>query len=404
MAPDRRDSSTSIARCCAVRAGRSSARRSSDAGVICRPDDPRRGARCTGSSTCSARPGRAMELTRAGGARREGLDRQTAQEAGEQRRRGCSSTACSRSPTPLIDEHQRRGAPGGARHHDAVRPGEAARRRARLRRCRRHPLRRGDDGTYDGTIDGEFVWGKGKLARGADVGRRARRRPGEQLRLLRQLLRRAAAVRGRASGRGEPRPAPAAAAPRRGAGRSLHLDVPDRRAEGPRHRAAAGARWRSPGPSWSRTPRFDIEGVENIPKTGPAIIVGNHRSYFDPMAMGHARSRKRGRPVRFLGKKEVFDVAGRRPAGQGDRRHPRRPGHRVRRAAAGRGRALEAGELVAMMPQGTIPRGQAFFDPVLKGRWGAARLAAMTQRAGDPGRPVGHRAGVAAQRAAARTC
>jgi putative phosphoserine phosphatase/1-acylglycerol-3-phosphate O-acyltransferase len=39
-----------------------------------------------------------------------------------------------------------------------------------------------------------------------------------------------------------------------------------------------------------------------------------------------------------------------------------------------------------MMPQGTIPRGPAVFDPVLKGRWGAARLAAMT---GAPVVPVG---------------
>jgi putative phosphoserine phosphatase/1-acylglycerol-3-phosphate O-acyltransferase len=30
------------------------------------------------------------------------------------------------------------------------------------------------------------------------------------------------------------------------------------------------------------------------------------------------------------------------------------------------------------MPEGTIPRGPAFFDPKLKGRWGAARLAQMT--------------------------
>ena len=30
------------------------------------------------------------------------------------------------------------------------------------------------------------------------------------------------------------------------------------------------------------------------------------------------------------------------------------------------------------MPQGTIPRGPAFFDPELKGRWGAAQLAAET--------------------------
>ena len=38
------------------------------------------------------------------------------------------------------------------------------------------------------------------------------------------------------------------------------------------------------------------------------------------------------------------------------------------------------------MPQGTIPRGPAFFEPKLKGRWGAARLAAMT---GAPVIPVG---------------
>ena len=41
---------------------------------------------------------------------------------------------------------------------------------------------------------------------------------------------------------------------------------------------------------------------------------------------------------------------------------------------------------MAIMPQGTIPRGRAFFDPVLHGRWGAARLAAMT---GAPVIPVG---------------
>ena len=42
--------------------------------------------------------------------------------------------------------------------------------------------------------------------------------------------------------------------------------------------------------------------------------------------------------------------------------------------------------MVALMPQGTIPRGPSFFDPELKGRWGAARLAAMTKA---PVVPVG---------------
>ncbi len=48
--------------------------------------------------------------------------------------------------------------------------------------------------------------------------------------------------------------------------------------------------------------------------------------------------------------------------------------------------ALAGGEMVVMMPEGTIPRGPAFFDPVLRGRWGAARLAQMT---GAPVIPVG---------------
>jgi putative phosphoserine phosphatase/1-acylglycerol-3-phosphate O-acyltransferase len=48
--------------------------------------------------------------------------------------------------------------------------------------------------------------------------------------------------------------------------------------------------------------------------------------------------------------------------------------------------ALRNGDRVAIMPQGTIPRGRAFFDPKLKGRWGAARLAALT---GAPVIPVG---------------
>ena len=55
------------------------------------------------------------------------------------------------------------------------------------------------DGAYDGTIDGLFVWGPGKLAGRAQLGRRPRRRRGRELGLLRQRLRPAAAVRGAAT-------------------------------------------------------------------------------------------------------------------------------------------------------------------------------------------------------------
>ena len=130
---------------------------------------------------------------------------------------------------------------------------------------------------------------------------------------------------------------------------------------------------------------FDIEGVEQIPAAGPAILVANHRSYFDPLAMSVAIARS-GRTVRFLGKKEVFDapIVGQLARAMGGIRVERGTGSDEPLAAAAL--ALEAGELVAMMPEGTIPRGKAFFNPVLKGRWGAARLAAMT---GAPVIPVG---------------
>lgn len=123
--------------------------------------------------------------------------------------------------------------------------------------------------------------------------------------------------------------------------------------------------------------RFDIAGEENIPREGPVILCGNHRSYFDVAAVFLTVSRI-ARPVRFLGKKEVFDapVIGPMASALGGIRVERGTGSdEPLRAAA---ESLAAGEMVAIMPQGTIPRGPAFFDPVLKGRWGAARLAAQT--------------------------
>jgi putative phosphoserine phosphatase / 1-acylglycerol-3-phosphate O-acyltransferase len=124
--------------------------------------------------------------------------------------------------------------------------------------------------------------------------------------------------------------------------------------------------------------RFDIEGVERIPASGPAILVANHRSYFDPMALGTTLAR-RGRAVRFLGKREVFDapIVGSLVRAMGGIRVERSTGsdQPLVEAAA----ALASGELVAILPQGTIPRGPAFFDPELEGRWGAARLAAQAK-------------------------
>jgi putative phosphoserine phosphatase/1-acylglycerol-3-phosphate O-acyltransferase len=131
--------------------------------------------------------------------------------------------------------------------------------------------------------------------------------------------------------------------------------------------------------------RFSISGTENIPKDSAAIICGNHRSYFDIAAISLAVA-KTGRAVRFLGKKEVFDapVIGPLASALGGIRVERGTGSDEPLRAATE--SLIAGDLVALMPQGTIPRGRAFFDPVLKGRWGAAKLAEQTRA---PVIPVG---------------
>lgn len=131
--------------------------------------------------------------------------------------------------------------------------------------------------------------------------------------------------------------------------------------------------------------RFDIEGTERIPRDGPLIVVFNHRSYFDGTALSLALARV-PRTFRFLGKREVFKPA---PIGALMRLYGGIPVDRgtgsdepLDHAIA----ALRAGEAVWLAPQGTIPRGPAFFDPELKGRWGAARLAHATHA---PVYPVG---------------
>jgi len=130
---------------------------------------------------------------------------------------------------------------------------------------------------------------------------------------------------------------------------------------------------------------IEVTGLQNIPSDGPAIVAANHRSYFDITVMAIVMA-KAGRPIRFLGKAEIFDmpVVGEIASALG--------GIRVDRGSGSSGpldaalRLLAAGEVVGLMPQGTIPRGRDFFDPDLKGRPGVVRLAAGS---GAPVVPVG---------------
>ncbi len=133
--------------------------------------------------------------------------------------------------------------------------------------------------------------------------------------------------------------------------------------------------------------RFDISGVEHIPRRGGVIVAANHRSYFDPIAISMALF-DAGRHPRFLGKKEVFDapIVGALARAFGGIRVDRESNRGSGAAFEEARESVQCGEAVMILPQATIPRGEAFFAPSLKGRSGAARLAAAT---GAPVIPVG---------------
>lgn len=130
---------------------------------------------------------------------------------------------------------------------------------------------------------------------------------------------------------------------------------------------------------------LEIEGAQHLRAPGGALLASNHRSYLDPLIIGFVGAEV-GRPVRFLSKKEVTDppIVGPITTALGAIRVDRGTGDDAPLAQAAA--ALQAGELVAVFPQGTIPRGPAFFQPELEGKTGAARLALET---GTPLTPVG---------------
>lgn len=120
---------------------------------------------------------------------------------------------------------------------------------------------------------------------------------------------------------------------------------------------------------------FTVTGVENLPKTGGAVIAINHTSYFDFTFAGlPAYRQKLGRKVRFMAKKEVFDHKFTGPIMR-SLRHIE-----VDRASGAASfeqacEALARGELVGVYPEATISRS---FE-IKEFKSGAARMAIAAQ-------------------------
>jgi 1-acyl-sn-glycerol-3-phosphate acyltransferase len=117
--------------------------------------------------------------------------------------------------------------------------------------------------------------------------------------------------------------------------------------------------------------KFTVTGVENLPRTGGAVVAINHTSYFDFTFAGLPAYRQHlGRKVRFMAKKEVFDNKVTGPIMR-SLRHievDRDDGTASYQNAC---RALKGGELVGVYPEATISR--SFEVKAFKS--GAARMA-----------------------------
>lgn len=126
--------------------------------------------------------------------------------------------------------------------------------------------------------------------------------------------------------------------------------------------------------------RLKIEGLDNVPKSGSAIVAANHTSVLDSFVVPAMLPRR----ITYVGKAEylddwktryIFPALGMIPI-------DRRGGSAAQRALDMAAEILGDGELFAIYPEGTRSR----TGDLYKGRTGVARLAYTT---GSPIVPVG---------------
>lgn len=130
--------------------------------------------------------------------------------------------------------------------------------------------------------------------------------------------------------------------------------------------------------------RWHIEGLSFIPEKGPAIIASNHIAYLDPLAIAYAVD-KAGRRPRFLTKSElihdrkvgwILRGCGQIEVQRGTRNAPMALEHAYK--------ALAAGEIVCIFPEGTVTSNPDLAP--MRSKTGSPRLAV---RSGVPVIPCG---------------
>jgi 1-acyl-sn-glycerol-3-phosphate acyltransferase len=128
-------------------------------------------------------------------------------------------------------------------------------------------------------------------------------------------------------------------------------------------------------PSFAAWFRWSIEGLENIPRKGAALLAFNHIAYMDPLAAAYAVDAA-GRKPRFLAKTELFQDKRIAWILRGAKQIEVKRGTPAAPMALDNAvEALERGEIVVVFPEGTIT-----IDPELKpmaAKTGIVRLSLL---------------------------
>jgi len=131
--------------------------------------------------------------------------------------------------------------------------------------------------------------------------------------------------------------------------------------------------------------RPQVEGLENVPKSGGVILAANHLSVADQLFLGSVVNRQ----VHFWAKEEYFHLPGIKGKVMAGLMHGlgtipvhREGGRAALHALDAAVPVLQSGELVGIFPEGT----RSLDGRLYRGRTGVARLA---MEAGVPVVPVG---------------